>query len=932
MDYSKNSNMKKRKAAVSKARKARNRLVTIGFRVIIAAILISVFAIGGVVFGAYMGVLESVQNMQNISHRPTQHSSIVLDMHGNEIHRFLAIENRISVPLEQIPLHLQNAFIAIEDQRFFEHNGVDMRGTLRAVYVTLFSDRTEGGSTITQQLIKNNVMRLQSNTVETKLQEQFLALRLESELTEQLGSREAAKKYILEQYLNTIHLANGLNGVQTAAQFYFNKDVSELTLAESAVIAAITQFPTRYNPVRNPENNRQRQVLILNRMLDQGFITEAEHAEALAEPVFERISEFRISVGDEGTIQNYFIDHLYNVLVEDFIAVGLAATPTDAATLIFSGGLTIETTMDPRIQDILEDAHLNDAFFPGEFEITIEYHLSQRNELTGEITHHEKLGTVFNAEAIEPWVEQARAELLGEHGYVLAERHLYAPQPQSAMVVIDHNTGKVRGIVGGRGEKTTNLGLNRATQSERHPGSVFKMVAAYAPAFDLGLLSPSSILIDRPLVVEEFGGWTPQNWNFRFEGPVSVRRAVAQSMNVVAAQTMLTVGIDTAFQYLLDFGFTTLVDEPDQFGRTDRVPSTAIGGLTYGVTQLEVAAAFGAIANNGLYIRPMMYTRVLGHDGEVLLEASPLERQVISPVAAYLLTSTMIDVITQGTGGGARLNTNMAVAGKTGTSQETRDLNFVGFTPYYTASIWRGHDQPRTLRNHQHAHVRMWAHVMNRIHEDYPIITHFTRPAGALTTPGAGGTAAAATSIVHVQICIDSGLRAVPGLCDVAEGGSRVRTEIFNSAFAPTHSCNVHRSFLIDTNTGLPATGDTPFYRIGTVVLAVDPSDGTIVTDRDYFEYDLGHLEQEPEQNIYDVYELPDMPDFVEPDINEPVYDLPDEFIPPDVTEMPPTMEEDAPPVIIPEAPPPPPEPEPEVLDLPAVPDFVEGMPPPQNP
>ena len=850
MDYSKKANLHKRKSAVSKTNKAKNRLVTIGFRVIVSVVLLSIFAAGGVAFGAYMGVIESIAHLESIQYRPAQFSSVVLDKHGNEIDRFLASQNREYVTLDQIPLHLQQAFIAIEDHRFFEHNGVDVRGTLRALHVTLTTDRVEGGSTITQQLIKNNVMNVGRNTIETKLQEQFLALRLESDLTAQMGSREAAKNYILELYLNTVNLGGQLYGVQTAARFYFDKDVSDLTLSESAVIAAITQHPWRYNPVNNPTYNRMRQTTVLNRMLDQGFITPAQHAEAIADDVFDRISEFRDTQVDT-VIRSYFVDHLFNTLVEDLIAAGIVNTRVEAGLFIHNQGLTIESTMDPRIQSIMEEAFLNDSFFPGEFEISIEYRISYRDNLSGGTYHREVIGTVANASQIDQWVENTRAGILGEHGEVVSERILPTPQPQSAMVVLDHNIGQVRGIVGGRGEKLTNLGLNRATYSRRHPGSVFKMVASYAPAFDLGLLAPGSILIDAPFTLSQPGGnWTPQNHNHRFEGRVNVRRAVAQSMNVVAATTMLDVGIDVAFNYLLNFGFG-LVD-------TDRGPATALGGLTHGVTQLELATAFGAIANGGVLIDPMVYTRVLTHDGEVLLYANQeaRSRQVMREAPAYLLTSTMEDVLTQGTGGGARLNTNMAVAGKTGTSQETRDLAFVGYTPYYTASIWLGHDQPRTLRNHGHSHLRLWAHVMNRIHEEIPITPNFQRPPG----------------IVTARICVDSGLLAIPGICDRVHGGTRVRSDIFDRDHVPTMQCNIHGSVRIDTLTGLPVTEDTPLYRQDVVVGEIDPATGLPV-DYSISGFEFGYYPYENEDG--GIGESP-----------PPVYDMPDVFIPPNFDDV----------------------------------------------
>ena len=868
MDYSKDSNDNKRKAAASKTKKARNRTLVIAFRVIIAVVLISIFAVGGVAVGAYMGIIDSVAHLTDIDYSPVGEVSVVYDMFGNEIGRFIDT-NRENVTIDDIPQHMQDAIVAIEDQRFFEHNGVDIRGTLRAIWVSLTTSRSEGGSTITQQLIKNNVMGLSSNTVETKLQEQFLALRLTAALTEEKG-RDAAKLYILQQYLNTIYLANGVSGVQAGARFYFGKDVSELNLAESAVLVGITNAPGRFNPITNPENSRGRQETILNRMLAQGFINEREHAEALADPVFDRISEFRIETGGRD-FQGYFLDYVFEALVRELIAQNVVFTQSDATNLIFNGGLAIHTTMDPRIQDIMEEASMDDSLFPAQFEINVEYRLSMRDKRTEEITHHNFMGAnVYVArtkEEADEWVEETRAELLGEFGEVMQESIIITPQPQAAMIVIDHSNGQIRGILGGRGEVQTNRALNRATATARQPGSVFKMLAAYAPAFDLGLAAPGSVRIDQPVTFPQWGNWSPRNFNpNRFDGRVTLRTAIANSINTIPAQLMEEIGVDRAFDYMQNFGLSTLVDEPDANGNTDRSPAVVLGGLTHGVTQLDITAAFAAMANGGLYIEPTVFTRVYDHNDQLILEPMPTVRQVIRPSTAYLLTSAMEDVITRGTGGRASLNTNMALAGKTGTSQNTNDINFVGYTPYYTAGIWMGFDQPKTLQNHNSIHLTMWAHVMNRIHEELPVISSFERP----------------DTVVSVEISLDSGLLAVPGVSSRIAGGSRVRTDYFDVNFIPTEFDPYHREMRINTQTGMPVTGDTPLDQQELVPVVVDPETGLPTEDtfdylRDQFpdmEYELGITI--PEEGAYEEGPLINDNNFIStppPDLGSSIFD-----------------------------------------------------------
>ena len=887
LDYSKDANQKNRRNAVSKTKKSRNRVVTIIFRVVVSLAIISIFAAGGVAFGAYLGIIDSISTIDYMTiHIPTYETSIVFDRYGNEIDRFWAGENREFVSLEQIPLHLQNAFIAIEDQRFFEHNGVDLRGTMRAIHVTLTTERQEGGSTITQQLVKNNIMGIHTNTTETKLQEIFLALRLEAGLASQLGSTEAAKRRILELYLNTINLGGQLHGVQSAALFYFNKDVEEITLSEAAVLAAITQSPGYFNPARNPQNNRLRQVTVLNRMLAQGLITEAEFTYAYNDPVFERISEFTIQREEQGNIRSYFMDHLFNVLVEDLIEAGFAATRTDASQIIHNHGLRIHTTKNPYIQAIIEEVYLDDSFFPAqEFEISMEYHISFTDTLTDEIVHRSFLHiTVPNLERAYEWRDEMRAYLLGEHGEFIIDRFITTPQPQSAFVVLDHNTGQVHGLVGGRGEKRANLAFNRATEGRRHPGSVFKMIASYAPAFDLGLLAPSTILVDQPFVITSGGQeWAPENWQNHFRGNntaggITVRRAVADSFNRVAAMTTYhLVGVDRAFQYVLNFGF----DLPD----TDRIPSIALGGLTEGVTQLELASAFGAIANGGILIEPTFYTRIYDHRGDLLLEANPQERQVMRPEAAYLLTSTMQDVLTQGTGGMARLNGNMAVAGKTGTSQGTRDINFVGYTPHFTASVWLGHDQPRDLRTPTgNPHLRIWSTIMNRVHEDLEVIPRFERPSGIITE----------------QVNTATGMIAVPGV-------GNIRTEIFDRNFRPNHGGPIR----FDVLTGRPIIEEIPEHY---VVIGTDPTTGEPIMGPpqtytyNYYEQFYQYFNDDTDDNVVEeplieqphVYELV-VDDFVNPDFSDQQVANPEPPVTwPPVQNAPPIVEPDPEPPTVP--------------------------------
>ncbi|MCL1925124.1 MAG: transglycosylase domain-containing protein, partial [Defluviitaleaceae bacterium] len=836
MDYSKESNNKKKRSAVSKTKKAQNRIVTVAFRSVAFLVLIIFFAIGGVVIGAYVGIIESGPSFEGLpSVTTTQFNSVVYDMYGNEIWYFHAAgARRLHAPFYTIPQHLINAFIAIEDERFFEHRGVDVRGTLRAAYVTFIArSGVEGGSTITQQLVKNTIAEIHYNNFRTKLQEQFLALQLEAYLVNSFdGDRIAAKNNILYLYLTSIALGPGINGVQMAANHYFGRGVETLTISESAIIASITQSPIALDPYRFPDNNRQRATTVLNRMLAQGLITEAEHAYAIEDLQYEayaRIGNFREYVGPDDRVQSFFIDELVESLVEALIENNIALNRNAAMNLIHGGGLRIHTTMHQTVQRILEETYLEDSHFPSNtFQIAVDSRISAINDITGEQRHfisNPENTFVPNYSAFQNWVYNRRV-YVEEQGYtIFSELHMPIVQPQSSMVIIDHSTGHVRGLVGGRGEKTQNLALNRATRTVRQPGSVFKMVASYAPAMDMGLIAPGSPLHDRPFTWPGTD-FTPSNFNNRYIGQTNVRQAVARSFNTTALETFYNVGIDRSFDYLLNFGFTTLTDQPNEQGLTDRVPALPLGGLTYGVTQLELAGAFAAIANGGVYIEPTLFTRVYDHDGHLILETNQATRQVIQPTTAYLLTATMQEVLNAGgTGVNARLANGMAASGKTGTSQNTNDIMFAGYSPHFTASVWIGHDQPRSLGTHGGAHTRIWAHVMNRIHAelDKPVITGFARPVG----------------IIEMDFCMDTGLLPT----DLTRRAGRVRRDIFAANMVPTAHSNTHGLVRIDRLTGLPATASTPLYRIETVLARVDGT-GRAVDD-------ANRVIESPEQDEY---------------------------------------------------------------------------------
>lgn len=826
MDYSKQNNHKNRKKRKLAKDKVTNSAGILVFRVILAVLLISGFAATGAVAGAYFGIIQGAQKISAPKILPNIYTSYIVDQDMNEIVRLEAKENRTYVGFEQIPQSFKDALVAIEDERFYSHNGIDMRGIFRALWVNLTDDsgRVEGASTITQQLIKNNILERQRNTLESKLQEQYIAIQYEKYLVENHGgSKRSAKNYILEVYMNSISFGYNINGVQAAARYYFDKDVSELTLSESAVIAGITQWPTRYVPDRHPEANAKRREMILDKMLELELITQREFDDAMADDPYERISQSaQVLARQEDSTYTYFTDQILESVAKDLRDNLLVSSIEEAYNYIYNGGLKIVSTQDFAMQEIMDVSFADDSFFPvSDFKIDVQYTVSTRNRLTNKVTHHPmRRGSVKSMGEVDALVESMRDKILGTNDDIEAEQIIRTPQPQAAMIVIDYRTGEVKAMTGGRGDKQVSLGLNRATASTRQPGSVFKVPASFAPGIDMGLITPATVIDDVPF---ETGGHTFKNWYSGYRGLSTVRMGIYDSMNVLTVRNMNNIGIDNCFNYLLNFGFTTLVEREEIGGKiyTDRTLSTALGGLTRGVTQLEVAAAYGAMANGGMYVKPKFYSKVYDHDGNIILGHPEEPRRVLKAQSAYLLTNMMQDVLTQGTGTACRFKeVKMPIAGKTGTTTDTKDLSFVGYTPYYVASIWLGYDQGEPMYEDKGYHKQLWRDIMEKIHANLEY-KEFERPEG----------------IVSASVCRQSGQLGVSGLCGYDPRGNMIRSELFMAGTVPNESCAVHVRLSMDTSTGMRAGPFCPPDLVETQIRIIRPIpyDGSAVpNDRQY--------------------------------------------------------------------------------------------------
>lgn len=793
MNYGKRKASKKQKRITSKKNMRKKKLGVRLFKGFLLCIFVCCIlaAIGGGFIIKH--VIDNAPEITADSIKPQGYTSTALADDGTTtIAEFTgAGANRVYKTIDQIPEDLQHAFVAIEDSRFYTHNGVDIQGIIRAfvVGVTHGGNFSEGASTITQQLIKNNVFPdfVNESTFEEKLerkiQEQYLAIQVEKQLD---------KDSILESYLNTINLGQDCLGVQSAAQRYFNKDVNELTLSESATIAAITQNPGRYNPITNPDDNATRRKKVLDDMLDQGWIDQTAHDEALADDVYSRIQNVNTRIEESSTVNSYFVDALSEQLIEDLTSKdGLGYSQTQAENALYSGGLTIYSTQNLTMQNICDEELNDDNNYPANIDWGIDYALtiyhtdgSVDNYSAGHLkqfgadAYNDDEGLLFGSqEAAQERIDAFRNSLLQE-GETYDEYVNLSPQPQTSLTIIDQKTGQIKALVGGRGQKTTNRGLNRAYKgSTRNAGSTFKILAVYAPALDSAGLTLATTEVDEEYYYQhdlehhQVHNW----WGDYYKGTVTYRQAIEQSMNIIAVKTLNKIGINLGFDYCEKFGLSTLTKD-------DAVESLALGGISHGVYNYELTAAYASIANGGVYTKPSLYTKVLDHDGNVLIDNSnPETHEVIKDTTAALLTNAMQDVVTKGTATDAQLN-NMPASGKSGTTSDNRDFWFEGFTPYYTCGIWMGYDGNQEMSEGSwNYHFKIWAKIMNRIDEAFGLTyKEFEMP----------------SSLVQKTVCTQTG--------KLATSSCPSQTEWFDPSTAPTETCTGH----VTTKTPSKSTKD----------------------------------------------------------------------------------------------------------------------------
>lgn len=820
MNYGKNATKRRVQKLDKKSTKVRHKFGVIFWKcILVLVIIVGVVGISSGV-GVMKGIIDSAPDISAIDVTPTGYSTTVLASDGTEISTLVASgANRKYVTIDEIPQSLQDAFVAIEDERFYEHNGIDMQSILRAAATGIAHGFhfSQGGSTITQQLIKNNVLTTwtsESSFIESlqrKIQEQYLAVELEKKVDD--------KKWILENYMNSINLGANTLGVQAASEKYFGKDVSELTLSESAVIAGITQNPAKYNPITHPDQNAERRERVLNNMLEQGYISQSEYDEAMDDDVYDRISEH--NAVDDTSINSYFVDALIDDVFSDLIDKGYSET--EAYKMIYQGGLTIQSTQDLELQKICDEEANNLDNYPTtpKYSFTLYFQVkSSDGTLTSysnqtmlsyykKATNNEDYSINFDTEdECYAAIAQYEQDVLNP-GDEIVEGSEYVTitlQPQVALTLMDQSTGEVKAMVGGRGDKSGNRTWNRATDTCRQPGSTFKIIGCYAAALDAGGLTLASVQDDAPFTV---GSKQFHNYDNSYRGYTNLRTAITNSINIVTVKTLQEIGVDLGYEYAENFGITTLTD-------TDKNLSLALGGLTKGVTNIELTGAYATIANSGTYLEPKLYTVVYDHDGNVLLDKSDTQdtRQVLKDTTAWLLTDAMKDVMTSGTGTRAYFGSTMAQAGKSGTTTSNRDCLWAGYTPYYTCVVWGGYDDNSKQAGSNTTYPKnIWKAIMSRVHEGLEY-KDFPTPSG----------------ITSATVCSKSGLLPIEGTCDSDPRGSMLITEYFDASTVPSDLCDHHVTLTICNDTGTLANAYCP--NTTTSVYIVGGEEGT--ADSDY--------------------------------------------------------------------------------------------------
>ena len=770
----------------------------------------------GCLVGGYFGyqklksIFDEVPDIRSVDLTPTGHTTQILDDAGDTVHVLASKDLRHEyVMLDQLPDYLKNAFIAIEDPDFMNHEGINPVGFLRSLVVGL----TNGGnfrqptSTITEQLLRNQVFGgseekdFASRLTQT-LKEQYMTLRMENRYT---------KDEILEYYLNTISLGHGTLGVEAASMRYFNKHAEDLSLSECATLAATVKNPTAYNPITHSTKNRNRELQVLTAMQDYGFITDAEYEAAISDKVQTRVQRYNEHYMKNQKPTSYFIDTLVQSVIDDLKST-LGYTETQAVNLLYSSGLKIYSTLDSRIQEIVDKEIENPKNYPEDVSFQPDYQLTvhpidsdtNASYSFGDVkkwyeNKGKKLPAAFSSEKeLKKAISPFRKYIVADSDKVIAESTRLIVEPQVSFVLIQQDSGAVKALSGGRGEKAFSLSSNRATDAIRQPGSSMGPLAVYVPALDTSGLTLADVQDDTEY---NYPGTDQPVENLHkgtYRGLTTLRDSIIGSICVTAVKTMDQVTPRVSYDYLKRFGFTTLVDGySDDAGQsfTDIALSTALGELNKGVSNFELTNAYATIAGGGIYHPPHLYTKITDHEGNTLIDRSNVSStRVMKESTAWLLTDVLRENVDENQAGTIRFhNSDMVIAGKDGASHDNNDLWFTGYTPYLTAGIWCGYDGNKNQKDTEYP-KEIWRKIMGKVSSKNETRESFAAPDGIETA----------------SICTKCGKLAIDDLCADAVGGSCQRTEYFTSETVPTDTCDCHVRCRICKSSGLLAGDGCP--------------------------------------------------------------------------------------------------------------------------
>ena len=732
-------------------------------------------ALLGAVVGIAKAFVDTAPTLDLAALDAQDKTSFIYDSQGNLITDYKGTEDRIMVSIDEIPEMLQNAFIAVEDARFYEHNGVDVKRIVGALVANFTSGSTQGGSTITQQLIKQTVLSSEQS-YKRKLQEAYLAMELETRYT---------KKQILESYLNTIFLGGSYYGVRVAAYGYFGKELDQLTLRECAMLAGLTRSPNYYNPRSNfytrntegsntPDITNNRTDYVLRQMRENGLITAQQYNAALDRSTASVLEKSPAST--DMYAYPHYVEYAISDVVDTFLDLnGLEDTSANRYAMenkLRTGGYSVYLCLDTEIQEIVEDTLANWSNYPRLRDPSDKVYQSRNSD-----------GTYTEIE-----------------------------QPQAAACVFDYRTGELKAIVGGRYKPTTRKTLNRASGMTMPVGSSIKPLTVYAPAIDLGA-SPASIAYNMPVPIS---GWKdssgkdswPKNYGGGgYKGPQSFRSALRNSYNTAAAQILMTyVGVSRSVEYLHLMGIPDKNINADPFG-------LALGSS--GLTPVQMAVAFGTIANKGVYQQPLSFSRIVDNNGNVVVDMHQQQdrHQVFKPSTAYLVVDMLKEAVQSGTGTKAKISSQV-VAGKTGTNSDSKGVFFAGMTGWYSGSVWIGHDNYKALSSKAtggNAAAPLWQSFMEKIHK-----------AKNLDSREIIDGTPSDYNLVRVTTCGVSGQLATDA-CYNDVNGYKTITDYWSADSVPTAYCSMHKSVSVCTESGLLATDYCPSYSVETRGIVLIP-------------------------------------------------------------------------------------------------------------